>query len=124
MKTSIYIAGPITVGDTTANIHNAIRACSQLIDAGFAPFCPHLWSFVHLLEPREYEDWLALDLIWLEQCEAVLRLPGESPGADRETARADELGLPVFKTITDLLIWDYGLGPEDLANDISILDER
>lgn len=35
--------------------------------------------------------------------EGVLRLPGESLGADLEVARAEEQGVPVFKSIADLV---------------------
>jgi hypothetical protein len=32
----------------------------------------------------------------LEHCDAVLRLPGESTGADQDVAIAQERGLPVY----------------------------
>jgi len=35
----------------------------------------------------------------------MLRLPGESSGADRETAKAKALGIPVFETFKDLFAW-------------------
>jgi hypothetical protein len=38
----------------------------------------------------------------LECCDAVLRIPGASRGADLDVARARELGLPVFTDIGDL----------------------
>ena len=38
----------------------------------------------------------------LERCDAVLRIPGESRGADLDVARAVELGLPVFRAVTEL----------------------
>ena len=38
----------------------------------------------------------------LERCDAVLRLPGESRGADLDVARARELGLPVYFSIDEL----------------------
>ena len=92
----VYVAGPYSRGDVAENVRLAVLVADDLLDAGHAPYVPHLTHFWHLLKPREYEDWLRLDLLWLEQCEAVLRLPGESPGADREVARARELGLPVY----------------------------
>ena len=36
----------------------------------------------------EYETWMEYDLAWLGACEALLRLPGHSPGADREVRYA------------------------------------
>ena len=38
----------------------------------------------------------------LSRCDAVLRLPGASRGADLDVARARELGLPVFERVEDL----------------------
>jgi hypothetical protein len=38
----------------------------------------------------------------LEHCDAVLRLPGESTGADRDVAIARERGLPVFTRVEDI----------------------
>ena len=35
-------------------------------------------------------------------CDAVLRIPGESRGADLEVARARRLGLPIFTDVTEL----------------------
>ena len=46
---------------------------------------------------------MALDRAWLECSDIVLRLPGESPGADREVAYALELGKPVYEGIDALL---------------------
>jgi hypothetical protein len=38
----------------------------------------------------------------LEHCDAVLRLSGDSTGADRDVAIAEEKGLPVFHRIEDI----------------------
>jgi hypothetical protein len=38
----------------------------------------------------------------LECCNAVLRIPGESRGADLDVARAVELGLPVYRAVSEL----------------------
>jgi len=38
----------------------------------------------------------------LAHCDAVLRLPGESTGADRDVAIATERGLPVYHHVTDI----------------------
>ena len=38
----------------------------------------------------------------LEHCDAVLRLPGESTGADGDVAIARERGLPVFTRVEDI----------------------
>ena len=38
----------------------------------------------------------------LERCDAVLRIPGESRGADLDVARARERGLPVYRSVDEL----------------------
>ena len=58
-----------------------------------------------MLLPHEIDYWYKYDLEWLEQCDAVFRLPGESSGADNEVARAQELGLPIFYSFADLRMW-------------------
>jgi hypothetical protein len=38
----------------------------------------------------------------LDRCDAVLRIPGDSRGADMDVARARELGLPVYFEVDEL----------------------
>jgi hypothetical protein len=38
----------------------------------------------------------------LECCDAVLRIPGKSRGADLDVARALQLGLPVYRALSEL----------------------
>jgi len=92
----IYIAGPYSQGDVAMNVRKAYEAADQLANLGFAPFVPHHTHFWHLLFPRPYDDWLKLDLEFLPCCDAVLRLPGPSNGADGEVRKAESLGIPVF----------------------------
>jgi hypothetical protein len=40
----------------------------------------------------------------LDRCDAVLRLPGESRGADGDVARARALGLPVVGAVDELAL--------------------
>ena len=58
-----------------------------------------------MVHPEDYETWMKLDFIWVESCDALLRLPGESPGADREVKHAITLGIPVFYSMDELLIY-------------------
>ena len=92
----VFVSGPYTKGDVAANVRAAIEAAAQLTDTGYIVYLPHLTHFWHLVSPRPYEDWIKLDLAWLKLCDAVVRLPGESPGADREETEADTLGIPVY----------------------------
>jgi hypothetical protein len=41
----------------------------------------------------------------LQHCDAVLRLPGESTGADNDVRIARELGIPVYHSIDEVPQW-------------------
>lgn len=99
----VYVAGPYTKGDVAVNVRNAILAGDALIAAGHEPFIPHLSHFQHLLCPRGYKTWMRLDLAWLRVCGALIRLIGESSGADQEVRDADRLGIPVYYSVEKFL---------------------
>lgn len=106
MKPLVYVAGPYTKPDPAQNSAHAIRRCTELLDSGLVlPYCPHLSILWDMLTPRPYETWLGLDLDIIEHCQALYRIRGESSGADREVARARELGLPVFHTVGHVYGW-------------------
>lgn len=99
---TVYVAGPYTNGDTEENIRVAIDAAEKLFALGYIPFVPHLNHYWHLQHPRSYEHWMQWCCVWLSKCDAVLRLEGESEGADDEVALAWEFGIPVFYSIEEL----------------------
>jgi hypothetical protein len=103
MNRKIYVSGPLTEGDRLLNVRNAILAANILLEAGDFPFCPHLTIMWDLIIPQSYDTWMRWDLTWLESCDALLRLPGPSKGADIEVAKAKDLKLPVYYNIEDLL---------------------
>lgn len=96
----IYIAGPYTRPDPPTNVATAIRVAERVWAHGDIPFVPHLTMFWQFYREHSYEEWLEYDLHWLSQCEALLRIPGESAGADRETIYAANLGLLIFDGLT------------------------
>ncbi len=104
MRLRIYVAGPITKGDQFLNVRAALDAGSALLALGHVPFVPHLTCFWHITHPNEYETWMAYDSAWIDVCQGVLRIPGESAGADREVAQAARLGLPVWYRLDDVPI--------------------
>jgi len=102
----VYIAGPYSVGDTCQHVRTAIDIAERLLDAGMAPYIPHLahfWSLVHQHTTVEWEQYYNP---WLDMCDALIRFPGESRGADKEVARANKKGIKVFYDI-DCLIGYY-----------------
>lgn len=103
MKSKVYIAAPYTKGDVAMNVRSVIEAADELVRLGFAPYLPHLTHFWHLVSPHPIEFWYANDNEWLPMCDALLRLPGESHGADDEITLAQKLGIPVFYSIDNLV---------------------
>lgn len=98
----IYVAGPYTKGDVAVNVRNAILAGNNLRALGHAPYIPHLTHFWHMLIPHDIDYWYKVDLEWLDACDGLLRLPGESAGADNEVKYAHGIGIPVFYSIDEI----------------------
>lgn len=66
---------------------------------------------------------MQLGLDFIPACEAVLRVPGESAGADRECAFAEANGIPVFHSIESLIGYrDQNAKVRELAADVSGLE--
>ncbi|HEX9117581.1 MAG TPA: DUF4406 domain-containing protein [Anaerolineae bacterium] len=104
-KKFIYIAGPMSQGDYIQNLRRGMDAWRELLAAGCTPFCPHLSAFLYLVyqEEHTYAQWLSYDFQWLSKCDALLRLPGPSYGADQEVAFAQAHAIPVYHSIPELL---------------------
>lgn len=105
MKTFVYVAGPYTKPDPAINTRNAVLVADELRENGLIPFVPHLTHLWHLISPADYEVWLKYDFEWIGKCDALLRMPGESSGADREIGVATALNIPVFYSVKELLEW-------------------
>jgi hypothetical protein len=109
MRTRVYVAGPISKGPLEQNIRQATDAGMELLRAGFAPLVPHLTCYMAGPAPEvlphgtAVEDWYGVDLPWVAVADAVVRLPGDSVGADKEVALAKELGIPVYDSVGALL---------------------
>ena len=102
MKT-VYVAGPYTNPDPIINTRNAITAGEELSQAGFIPYIPHLDYSWHLVFPHEPDFWYDYSMEWLRKCDCVLRLEGESYGADNEVIFAQSLRIPVYLSIKELI---------------------
>lgn len=120
-KYLIFISGPLTQGNITENVCHAHNEALKLLTRGFSVIVPHdtvFWGN-QLTEAKNYQ--LANDLeyqtgfltqkdvkgiayeVWLEncfeqlkRCNALLRIPGFSPGGDREVNQAKKHDIPVF----------------------------
>jgi len=98
----IYIAAPYTLFDPVQNTHRVIIVADELIFDGFIPYIPHLTLLWHLVSPRNAQFWYDYDYHLLKRCDAVLRILGDSVGADKEVELAKEWRIPVFYSIEEL----------------------
>ena len=121
----ILIAGPYRSGTgddpalMAANLARLEEAAWPLFRAGHLPMIGE-WVALPVLSSAGQPDPLgplAEQVMYptarrlLEHCDAVLRLPGESTGADQDVAIARERGLPVYFRLEDV----PGCTPSDVA---------
>ena len=101
----VYIASPYTKpeGCEQENVDRSFAVAIKLIEYGFAPYPPLYSHYLHLMKPQAFETWMKLDMEWVQQCDCLLRLKGESYGADREVEFAQDQGMPVFRNVDDLI---------------------
>lgn len=110
----VYVGGPISKGDLDHNKRQALEAANELLLAGLVPIVPHLsifWSEYCPPRPEpdgvdkhgDYAIWLPYDLALLGICQVVLRLPGESRGADHEVEVALKKGIKVCYSVQEVL---------------------
>lgn len=102
MKVKVYIASPYTKGDVAVNVKRQIDMADELMTLGYAPFVPLYSHFQHMAHPRPYTDWVEIDLEWVPVCDVLLRLDGESSGADGEVAFALDCGVSVVYSVAEL----------------------
>ena len=103
MSKLVYIASPYTLGNKEQNVKVQISVAETLRHYGFLPYwplCSHYW---HLEYQHDYDFWMAQDKEWIKHCDLLLRLPGESKGADKEVEWAIELGKTVYFDIDTLI---------------------
>lgn len=103
----VYISGPISSGGYDAlygNLKNGIVLWRELVRLGFAPYCPHMNDLGYIVtEPVTWEDALEVDEEWVDASEVMLRMPGESRGAEREEQFCYDKGIPVVFSVEELL---------------------
>jgi hypothetical protein len=91
----VYLSGAITRGDKNVNWFVAAQAQVALMRAGFAVINPMSSMLMPESVNIDWETWLLMDERIIEACDFLIRIPGDSDGADREVAHALALGIPV-----------------------------
>lgn len=105
MKKLVYVAGPYS-SHPVHNTRTAVLHAMMLWETGTCvPFIPHLTLLADLIGPRPVSDWYTYDDDILAHCDALWRLAGFSPGADREVALAEEFAIPVFHALHEVIAW-------------------
>lgn len=113
----VFIASPYTKPDPAVNINTCVKVFNRLLDDGRCVPVNMLWThFYHCINPRGYENWLAYCMIFLQQCDAMLVLPGDSSGKDREIEIAKSLDIPVFYSVEELYTWLRFCDLEEMGN--------
>ena len=102
---TVYIAGPVSLGNWMENLRFALDAGEEIARAGFLPLVPHtsmMWEFAHPGHP--YQFWLyRITLPWIKKCDHLVRIPGVSKGADAEVSFAQKEGVPVYFSVEEFL---------------------
>jgi|ERR1035437_1100762 hypothetical protein len=102
----VYVAGPYSHPDPVENSHMAIHVADKVEATGLVtPVIPHLSLMWHMVIPHDVDFWYSLDIAVLARCDALLRFPGASTGADDEVAFAEDNDIPVFYAQEDLIAW-------------------
>lgn len=93
-----YVAGPYTQGEPVTNVHAAIAYGEGLMhDWPVIMHVPHVTMIWQLIRPQEYEWWMDYDQAILRRCDFMIRIPGESPGADREVRFCEKHDIPFYE---------------------------
>ncbi len=114
MKPLVYLAGPYS----SDPVQNTRRAILHGIDVreryDCAVIIPHLTLVADIVCPQPVDYWYQFDLEQIPHCDAMIRIPGESTGADAETAEARKLNIPVFQLedVGTIRLWRQGWDEE------------
>lgn len=100
----VYIASPYTIGNQLDNVGIQIDCANELIKLGYAPYAPLLSHYINERYSHSWDVWIGLCLEILKRCDFVLRLPGESKGADIEVKYAINNNIKVVYSIDELII--------------------
>lgn len=98
----IYIAAPYAIGDHLGNVKRALAVAEDVLRLGHTPYVPLLNHFWDQLYPKPAEEWLRIDFDILFRCDAILRLPGESAGAEAEVKQAKEWQIPIYHNLSEI----------------------
>lgn len=139
-RTKVYVAGQFNRGDVAINVREAMRTSSKLLALGYAPYCPPLTHFWHMMFEHDDQTWSDLNREWMTCCDAMLYIPSEAgkidavseslgvpdlsgtnPSGDMEIEMAISLGIPVFISLEAFTEAVPAVGLEGVVPDPVIL---
>lgn len=103
MSKMVFISAPYTHPDPIENTRIVCEVWHKLRKCGFIPFAPHLSMLLQFHKPMDIQFWYDYDIEVMKRCDIVLRLQGESVGADNEVRIATNIGVPVFTSVDELV---------------------
>lgn len=109
--TLVYVSGPISTGNVQHNCRAGIMAARIIMERGYVVISPFESILSDMVEPWPYEKWLEYDFRAILCCDAVYRIPGVSPGADKEEAFAYSQRIPVYHSLDTLFACTDPDGP-------------
>jgi len=95
----VYLAAPYSHGDREANLRRSIDIAEELMVAGFVVFNPLLDRYHQAVHRHEHSFWMEQGKAWIDCCDMVMRIPGQSLGADEEEDYAEKLNIPVLHNV-------------------------
>lgn len=109
MKT-VYVAGKYTAptkAGIVRNVQIAVVYSRELWKMGFGVHCPHTNSFLIDEKTAPYEQVITYCLLQVDSHDCMYLLPNwlDSPGAQRERARAMMLHKPIFYNLEQAEKW-------------------
>lgn len=109
----VYLAGPYSSNPAHNTRRAVLLADSLMARLPVTVFVPQLTMLWDTISPHLVEWWYEYDLATLARCDALLRMPGASTGADREMDFAREHQIPVFEEHVKFEAWVWRVTTED-----------
>lgn len=102
----IYVASPYSIGSEADNVRRSLEFGMWLrrpVSGNVAKrikveaYLPLLSHFDHFFNPRPYHEWIEMCTEFMvPRCDMLVRLTGESKGADKELNQARKLLIPTL----------------------------
>jgi len=99
----VYIASPYTIGNTCENVSKHLHVADTLIGHGFCVIAPLLFHYIDIIHPRPKDVYMQIDFELIKRCDVLIRLEGESAGADEEIQCARAHDIHVVYSVQELI---------------------